>query len=85
MIAYLIHTGVGSNHRIGWMWIAGSGGTRYHPSYMGRMGRNERWMMLFGPKVFKVGASGNGCVSVGIHVCEVGKKKTIDKGNSKAR
>ena len=53
-----------------------------HSSSMSRMGRNEGWMMLFSPKVFQVGASGNSGVGVVVHTGKVGDDETIGKVKS---
>ena len=48
-----------------------------HPSPMSRMSRNETQTMLFGPEAFQVGMSGNGGVSLVVHVGEVGDDEKV--------
>ena len=80
MIAYLIHTGVISDSRIGWMGITSSYGARHHSdtgvetsctSLSFRVSPNKIRTVLFSPLTFHIGTSGDDGVSLIIHAGEV--------------
>ena len=64
------------------MWITGGSGVGYHPSYMNRMGSDKSQTTLFSPKAFQVGASGNSCVGVGVHIGKVHNNEAVCKTDS---
>ena len=74
------------------MWITGGSSAGYHPnarvesshtSSMSRVGQNKVQTMLFSPKVFQVGMSGNSGVGFGVHTGEMGNDETVDKAKSR--
>ena len=80
MIAYLVHTGVVSYGRIGWMGIMGSYGMRHHSntrvetsctSLSFRMSPNEVRTTLFSPLTFHIGTSGDDGVGLIVHAGKV--------------
>ena len=86
MIAYLIHTGVISNSRIGWMRVTGNNGTRYHsnarvemgcPSLSFWMSWNKLRMALISPSMLQIGMSGDYGVGLVNHVGKMGDDKKI--------
>ena len=86
MIAYLVHTGVISNSRIGWMGIASSDGTGYHSnagvktsctSLSLQVSLNKVWMVLFGPLMFCIGTSGDYGVGLIVHAGKVADDEEV--------
>ena len=80
MIAYLVHTGVVSDGRIGWMGITSSYSARHHSdtgvetsctSLSFRMSSNEVWTALFSPLTFHIGTSGDDGVGLIVHTGKV--------------
>ena len=45
------------------------------------MGSKKGRMMLFSPKVFQVGMSGNSDVGIGVHAGKMGNEKGVGKAN----
>ena len=91
MIAYLVHTGVIADDRIGWMRVTGNDGAGYHPNtgvktshtpLSLRMSTNKVGMTLFRPLTFHIGASGDDSVGLIIHTGEVTEEKTVGKAKS---
>ena len=91
MIAYLVHTGVVSDGRIGGMGIASSYGTRHHSdtrvetgctSLSFRMSPNEVRTALFSPLTFHIGTSGDDGVGLIVHAGEVRDEKAVGKAKS---
>ena len=81
MIAYLIHTGVISDDRIGWMGVMGNDGTRHHPNTRVKMGHSflslrvspdKVWTTLLSPLTFHIGTSGDYGVGLVVHAGKVG-------------
>ena len=80
MIAYLVHTGVVSNGRIGWMGITSNDGARHHSdtrvetsctSLSFQMSPNEVRTALFSPLTFHIGTSGDDGVGLVVHAGKV--------------
>ena len=91
MVAYLVHTGVIADGRIGWMRVMGNDGTGYHPNtgvrtshtpLSFRMRPNKVRMTLFNPLMFHIGASGDDGVGLIVHTGEVTEDKTVGKAKS---
>ena len=91
MIAYLIHTGVVSNGRIGWMGITSSDGARHHSNAGIKMGStslsfwmspHKVWTVLFGPLTFHISTSGDYGVGLIIHAGKVREEKAVGKAKS---
>ena len=85
-IAYLIHTGVVSNGRIGWMRVTGNDGARHHPSarvetshasLLFQVSWNKVWMVLCSPLTLHIGASGDYGVGLVVHAGKVGDNEKI--------
>ena len=92
MIAYLIHSGVISDSRIGWMRVTSANGTRYHPnarvktgcsSLSFRVSWNKVRMVLFSPLTLHISTSGDYGVGLIVHVGKVGDNEKI--GTTKER
>ena len=86
MIAYLIHTGVISNGRIGGMWVTSNDGARHHSNTRVKTGCSSlsfqvSWnnvrTALFSPSTFQIGASGDYSVGLVIHVGKMGDNEKI--------
>ena len=86
MIAYLIHTGVISDSRIGWMRVTSNNGTRHHsnagvetshPSLLFQVSWNKVWTVLFSPLTLHIDTSGNYGVGLVVYVSKVGDDKEI--------
>ena len=86
MIAYLIHTGVVSDGRIGWMGVASSDGARHHSdtgvkmsctSLLFRMSPNEVRTVLFSPLTFHIGTSGDDGIGLIIHAGKVADDEEV--------
>ena len=86
MIAYLVHTGVISNNKIGWMRVMGNNGVRHHSntrvktshsSLSSRVSWNKVRMALFSPLTLHIGTSGDDSVGLVVHVGKVGDDKKI--------
>ena len=86
MIAYLIHTGVISNGRIGGMRVMSNDGAGHHSNTGVEMGcsslsfwvsRNKVWMALFSPSTLQIGMSGDYSVGLVVHVGKVGDDEKI--------
>ena len=80
MIAYLIHTGVVSDGRIGRMGIASGDSARHHSntrvetsstSLSLRMRSNEVRMALFSPLTFHIGTGGDHGIGLIVHTGKV--------------
>ena len=80
MIAYLVHTGVVSNGRIGRMGITSSDSARHHSdtgvetsrtSLLFRMSSNEVGTALFSPLMFHIGMSGDNSIGLIVHAGKV--------------
>ena len=91
MITYLVHTGVVSDSRIGWMGIASSDGMRHHSntgvetgctSLSFRMSPNKVRTVLFSPLMFHISMSGDYGVGLIIHAGEVREEKVVGKAKS---
>ena len=91
MIAYLIHTGVVSDGRIGGVGIASSCGTRHHSntrvktsctSLSFQMSPNKVRAALFSPSTLHIGTGGDDGVGLIIHVGEVREEKAVGKAKS---
>ena len=92
MIAYLVHTGVISNRRIGWVRITGNNGMRHHSNPGVEMGctslsfwvsRNKVRTALFGPSSLHIGTGGDYGIGLAVHVGEVRDEEEI--GTAKKR
>ena len=92
MIAYLVHTGVVSDGRIGRMGIASGYGTRHHSdtsvetsctSLSFQMSPNKVQAALFSPLTLHIGTSGDDSVGLIIHAGEVRDEKAVGKAKSK--
>ena len=73
------------------MWITTGGTTRYgpctsvetsHSTHMLRIRWNEVGAVLFSPVIFEVGMRSGGGICIGVHISEVGDKKSVGKGDS---
>ena len=80
MIAYLVHTGVVSDGRIGWMGITSSYGVRHHSdtriktsctSLSFWVSPNEVRMALFSPLTFHIGTGGDDGIGLIVHAGKV--------------
>ena len=86
MIAYLVHTGIVSDGRIGGMGITSSYSARHHSdtrvetsctSLSFRMSPNEVRAALFSPLTLHIGTSGDDGVGLIIHAGEVRDEKAV--------
>ena len=86
MIAYLVHTGIISDNRVGWMEVTGNDGMRHHPNAGVKTGCtslslwvsvDKVWMALFSPLMLHIGASSDYSVGLIIHVGKVGDEEEI--------
>ena len=86
MIAYLIHTGVISNSRIGWMGVTSNNGVGHHSNARVETGcsslsfwvsQNKVRMALLSPSMLQIGMSGDYGVSLVVHVDKVGDEKKV--------
>ena len=85
-IAYLVHTRVVSNSRIGWMGVTSNDGVRHHPnarvetslaSLSFQVSWNKVWMVLCSPLTFHIGMSGDDGVDLIIHAGKMGDNEKI--------
>ena len=86
MIAYLVHTGVVSYGRIGWMGIMSGYSARHHSdtgvetsctSLSFRMSPNEVRTALFSPLTFHIGTSGDNGIGLIVHAGKVAGDKEV--------
>ena len=86
MIAYLVHTGVVSDGRIGWVGITSSYGVRYHSDTRVETSCTSLpfWMSpdkvraaLFSPLTFHIGTSGDNGVGLIVHAGKVAGNKEV--------
>ena len=86
MIAYLIHTGVISDGRIGWMRVAIDDGAGHHSNARVEMGCsslsfqvswNKAWTVLLSPLALQISTSGDYGVGLVVHIGKVGDNKKI--------
>ena len=85
-IAYLVHTGVISYDRIGWMGVTGNDGMRHNPnagvemshsSLSFRVSQDKVQTTLFSPLTLHIDTSGDYGVGLVIHVGKVGDDEKI--------
>ena len=85
-MAYLVHTGVISNSRIGWMGVMSSNSTRHHPdgrvetsctSLSFQMSPNEVRTALFSPLTFHIGTSGDDGIGLIVHAGKMADDEEI--------
>ena len=86
MIAYLVHTGVVSDGRIGWMGIMSSDSARHHSdtgvktsctSLSFQMSPNKVRMALFSPLTFHISTSGDDGVGLIVHAGKVAGNEEV--------
>ena len=85
-IAYLVHTGVVSDGRIGWMGVTINDSAGHHPnagvktshaSLSLRVNSDKVWMVLISPLTFHIGTSGDYGVGLIVHAGKVGDDEEI--------
>ena len=86
MIAYLVHTGVVSDSRVGRMGITSSDSARYHSdtgvemsctSLSFRMSPNEVRTALFSPLTFHIGTGGDHGIGLIVHAGKVAGNEEV--------